>query len=1021
MTIITDTIRRLASRTLRAEANLQADIYLLLTGGELNLVETQISLESPSGDGTRRRLDVEIGRCVIEVKKDLRPGNIRVEGAAQLSGYLELRSAQLGTRYTGILTDGTEWQLYDTENGVNRVISTLLLDAKEPDSDGLLVWLESILATQESINPTPSEITKRLGATSPGHLLDHASLMALFARGEFLPEVQIKKSLWAKLLRTAFGEDFDDDPNVFVDHTLLVLTAEAIAHAAVGFDISRTGDLTSEVMTSGSRFSTGSQIHGVVESDFFDWVIQVPGGTEFVGVLKDRLSKFDWSAVEHDVLKHLYESVITAQARASLGEYYTPDWLADRMVADAYTEPLSTKALDPSCGSGTFLFHAVRAYLKAAESAGVSPGARVDGVTHAVIGMDIHPVAVTLARVTYLLAIGTDLLSAPDRGPISVPVYLGDSVQWDQHADILANEDVVTVETTSDEFVGGTGGGTLLDDSLIFPRRLLEDATMFDVLVSEMSTLALNISGKKNWTLIGPVLSSERFALAEEEQKILAETFATMRALNRTGRNHIWGYYVRNLLRPLWLATQDQRVDLLIGNPPWLRYNKMTAPMQGRYKKLAKARQLLTGGLGASARDLSTLFVVRSIELYLKLDGKFSFVMPHGTMSRRPHQGFRSGNWSGPETGSFHVAFSEAWDTHLTPTGFPMSSCVIRGTMIDGISIPLPPTVSVWSATTLDSSLHWPQAEPYFHVQAGEITAVTDDDNSPVSPYKRKFRDGAIIYPRLFFMVERGIVPTLGAGAGRIPVQSRRSSQEKSPFKEMPSLSGTVSSQYIRSVLVGENISAFRVTGSFEAVIPINDHQILTESDVQGDSDLSDWWGKVENAWKAGRRKTETLPLIERFDYHAQMTAQLPLHHHRVVYPKSGNGRLVAARLEGTSDVVDHTLFWAPAASIGEARYLVGILNSSELHDRIAKYLNVGNFGIRDVDKYVFNVPFAAYDASDPDHLALSALVEEAESVVNQVRTDGLQPSARRALMRASLEEAGISEALEIIAARILP
>ena len=52
-----------------------------------------------------------------------------------------------------------------------------------------------------------------------------------------------------------------------------------------------------------------------------------------------------------------------------------------------------------------------------------------DGVTRNVVGMDLHPVAVTLARVTYLLAIGPERLAA-ERNPIRVPVFLGDSMQW---------------------------------------------------------------------------------------------------------------------------------------------------------------------------------------------------------------------------------------------------------------------------------------------------------------------------------------------------------------------------------------------------------------------------------------------------------------------------------------------------------------------------------------------------------------------------------------------------------------
>ena len=86
--------------------------------------------------------------------------------------------------------------------------------------------------------------------------------------------------------------------------------------------------------------------------------------------------------------------------------------------------------LDPACGSGTFLFHAVRRYLGAAEAAGVPTGEALTGVTGQVFGLDLHPVAVILAQVTYLLAIGTERLTART-GRLSIPVYLGDSMRWE--------------------------------------------------------------------------------------------------------------------------------------------------------------------------------------------------------------------------------------------------------------------------------------------------------------------------------------------------------------------------------------------------------------------------------------------------------------------------------------------------------------------------------------------------------------------------------------------------------------
>jgi len=122
------------------------------------------------------------------------------------------------------------------------------------------------------------------------------------------------------------------------------------------------------------------------------------------------LARFNWAEVDHDVLKVLYESVIDSDTRHALGEYYTPDWLAERMVSEVVDAPLEQRVLDPACGSGTFLFWAVRRYLNAAEAAGVPNPQALVGVTDHVFGIDLHPVAVTLARVTYLLAIGTERL-----------------------------------------------------------------------------------------------------------------------------------------------------------------------------------------------------------------------------------------------------------------------------------------------------------------------------------------------------------------------------------------------------------------------------------------------------------------------------------------------------------------------------------------------------------------------------------------------------------------------------------
>jgi len=102
------------------------------------------------------------------------------------------------------------------------------------------------------------------------------------------------------------------------------LTAEIIAHAAVGL---MPASMLPAALVTGRQFADVG-IHGVAEADFFDWVLATPGGAAFVQTLARRLARFDWAEVEHDVLKHLYQSVIDERQRHQLGEYYTPDWLA---------------------------------------------------------------------------------------------------------------------------------------------------------------------------------------------------------------------------------------------------------------------------------------------------------------------------------------------------------------------------------------------------------------------------------------------------------------------------------------------------------------------------------------------------------------------------------------------------------------------------------------------------------------------------------------------------------------------
>ncbi|MDX6309815.1 MAG: hypothetical protein QOI06_2861 [Nocardioidaceae bacterium] len=526
-------MERLVSKIgVRSEATIQSDVRLLLLDSDLGL--TDVQLETQVGD-EHKRIDVEMGCTVIEVKRSIASPTAMSKAAKQLSGYVVSRQGEMGQRYVGILTDGERWVAFHEVDGDLVEATRHLASTGEAGATALINWLEGVLATKTSIKPTPDEIQDRLGADSSSHALDYASLAALYADNKADPTVQLKRDLWANLLRSALGTQFSDDDALFLEHTLLVNSAEIIAHLVLGVDVTR---LSPRTLLEGEQFAAAG-LYGVVDRDFFDWVLEVPGGDGFVTSLARRLARFDWSAVEHDVLKVLYESVIKPDVRKSLGEYYTPDWLANRVVQEVVSDPLHQRVLDPACGSGTFVFYAVRRFLAAADEAGFPLSEAMAKVSSQVMGIDLHPVAVALARVTYLLALGRERLGAADRGTLSVPIYLGDSLGWQQENDIFSVGMLVIPTEVGDQF---------FSEPLRLPEHLLADAARFDNIVEALVNESGIAASRKTDRLSDG--AARRLALAPDDLAVLNQNFQRLKQLHEAYRNHIWSYYIRNVSRP---------------------------------------------------------------------------------------------------------------------------------------------------------------------------------------------------------------------------------------------------------------------------------------------------------------------------------------------------------------------------------------------------------------------------------------------------------------------------------------
>jgi hypothetical protein len=957
---------RLVNRDrVHSEATVQSDIRLLLLAGGLGLEDHDLDVDLETQVPGRRRIDIEVGFTVIEVKKDLRKAAVVKDAVKQLAGYVASRTEATGQRYVGILTDGADWRAYNMSGGVLAEATRFELKSSRQGLAPLLTWLEGVLAVRTGVRPVPHEIVTRLGAGSASYALDRTALAALYEEHQSLPTVQLKRQLWAQLLRSALGTQFPDTDELFIEHTLLVNSAEVIAHLVLGIDVT---DMQPATLLKGTQFDL-AQIYGVVEEDFFDWVLEVPGGASFVRTLARRVARFDWTNVEHDVLKVLYESVIGPETRRNLGEYYTPDWLADRVIAESVTDPLNQRVLDPACGSGTFLFHAVRRYLEAAVTAGVPLAKALDGLSSRVLGIDLHPVAVSLARVTYLLAIGRERLVDSTRGPITVPVYLGDSVQWTQKADLFSEGHLLV----------STGfGEQLFEDELRFPDQLLANAAWFDRLVDELTVLA----SKPRETGAVPSLAAlfKRLAVPQQDQPTIKESFRVLCRLYDEGRNHIWSYYIRNLVRPVWLARPENRVDVLVGNPPWLVYRHMPADMQKVFQQMSASRGLWPGKSVATHTDLSALFVARSVEQYLKNDGSFAFVLPNAALDRGYYQGFRTGKYADPGELTT-VSFKGSWDLRrIRPHFFPRAASVVFGSRTPNQSRALPSGTNRWSGTIPRTAHTWEEVKPYLHREDATLV-ISDDDTEDASPYGDRFSQGANIVPRLVFFVEPQPASPLGVGAGRRAVRSASSSYEKAPWKKLPRLTGVVETEFLRPVLMGESLLPYRVLPARQAVLPLEGRELLGGENPRLDlyPGLAAWWREAEQVWNE-HRSSEGLTLLGQLDYRGKLTEQLPVSPLRVIYPASAM-HAAAALTDQRNAVAEHSLYWGTVSNHDEGHYLCAIFNCPEFTLLVRPLMPYGK-DERHIDKNPWKLRIPDYDPANETHRRLSELGrQEAETV----------------------------------------
>ena len=518
-------------------------------------------------------------------------------------------------------------------------------------------------------------------------------------------------------------------------------------------------------------------------------------------------------------------------------------------------------------------------------------------------------------------------------------------------------------------------------------------------------------------------MEREAASARPEDRCVLRETYEVMRRLQGEGRNHIWGYIARNLARPVWLAAEAQKADVVIGNPPWVSYRYMSAAFQARFREECLAAGLWVGGKVATQQDLSGYFYMRAALLYMRQTGKIALVMPYAAMSRRAYAAFRRGEAARNGEVAFRLRFARAWTfgPEVQPL-FPVPSCVLFAAVHDGaMPAPLPGAVKAFAGSLPRRDADEASADASLTGEPSPWPGMAEDRTG--SHYRSVFRNGATLVPRRLVLVEPVPVTGMLPPNPEAPlVCGRAGSLDKAPWKEVEPPRGAVDKAFLWGALLGESIAPFRILKPHLAVVPWDweRHQLLDAKTAppRGFLRLTQWLEETEALWE--RHKRSRLSLREQCDYYGKLSCQFPIAPIRVVYTKAGTN-LASAMVRDERTIIDHTLYWAAAENVAEARYLCGVLNSEALRARVAPYQARGQWGARHFDKYVFNLPIPRFDEGFSLHRRIAEAARTAEEAADAVALEeGAYFTRARRRIRAALAEHGVAAELERLVAALL-
>ncbi len=620
------------------------------------------------------RADAVYNRLIIEYEP---PGSLRQNNTyrtnqhaiGQVKNYiegLERRERHKAERLAGVVLDGSFFIFVRNKEGVWHIDQPLKVD-----NFSVEYFLKLLTSLSTELALIPENLVRDFGENTVVSRKVVSSLFSTFVSSDNT-KVKTLFDQWSlqfsevcdyeetsKMKIESFarkfgitGEKIQPFPFFFCLHTyyailiklLAVQVVQYYAMPKLGTDLKRAATLESDELKKYlSRMEGGGifrelGINNFIEGYFFGWYLDL-WNDEIYQSFKTLISNLaNYSLVTLDVdpdttrdlLKKLYQQLMPKELRHNLGEYYTPDWLAERLLnmleGREFEGNPDKRILDPACGSGTFLVIAIKKIREYAWEKALPESQVLEKILSNVVGFDLNPLAVISARTNYLLALG-DLLQHR-KGEINIPIYLCDSIMTPQEGGDLYGRGILKFNTAVGPFS--------------IPKSLVQ-SQYIDTLSNFLEeAIRLNLDRER---FVETLCRKLPLNPKQDERDIntVYKLYEKLLTLERQGINGIWARIIKNAFAPLFVG----EFDYVAGNPPWVNWENLPEQYRLDTKPLWVNYGLFPHGgmdtiLGKGKKDISMIMTYVAMDKYLKKGKKLGFVITQSVFKTAgAGQGFR--------------------------------------------------------------------------------------------------------------------------------------------------------------------------------------------------------------------------------------------------------------------------------------------------------------------------------------------------------------------------------------------